>query len=261
MIKIGFLFGRNKKKKPKAVAFIDYEHWYISMEKLYNMKPDLQSWVNSIMEMADVKEIIFFADFSNPSIANEIPKIRGFSNKIIETRNVNPKNEKDFTDFIMLDHIYQQAFQDDGTEMFIIFTGDAHFNSVVAFLKTFCKKQVGVFGVKGAFSNQLKMSASWWMEIPTADDLDKIYCDMILKNFKYLESKGNPKGKITFEKTVQTVSKYNKVKPESISKAMNDLIARGYIVRKTEYVKGSKVVSLKADFKKLAKDGLWVNGD
>ena len=42
---------------------------------------------------------------------------------------------------------------------------------------------------------------------------------------------------------------------------MNDLIARGYIVRKTEYVKGSKVVSLKADFKKLAKDGLWVNGD
>ena len=63
MIKIGFLFGRNKKKKPKAVAFIDYEHWYISMEKLYNMKPDLQSWVNSIMEMADVKEIIFFADF------------------------------------------------------------------------------------------------------------------------------------------------------------------------------------------------------
>lgn len=258
---IGFLFGRNKKKKPKAVAFVDYEHWYISMEKLYNMKPDLQSWVNSIMETADVKEIIFFADFSNPSIANEIPRIRGFSNKIIETRNVNPKNEKDFTDFIMLDHIYQLAFQDDGTEMFMIFTGDAHFNSVVAFLKTFCKKQVGVFGVKGAFSSQLKMSASWWVEIPTADDLDKIYCDMILKNFKFLESKGNPRGRITFEKTVQTVSKYNKVKPDLISKALSDLIARGYIVRRTEYIKGTKTVSLKADFKKLAQDGLWVAGE
>lgn len=250
------LFGRNKRKKPKAVAFIDYEHWYISMEKLYNMKPDLHSWVNSIMEIADVKDIIFFADFSNASLASEIPKIRGFSNKIIETRNVNPKNEKDFTDFIMLDHIYQLAFQNDGTEMFIIFTGDAHFNSVVAFLKTFCKKQVGVFGVKGAFSNQLKMSASWWMEVPTEDDLDKVYYDMILKNFKYLE-KNNSKGIISFEKTVQTVAKHNRVKPEHISKAMNALIAKGYIVKKTEYKKGNRVVSLKADFKKLKKDGVW----
>ena len=250
------LFGRNKRKKPKAVAFIDYEHWYISMEKLYNMKPDLQSWVNSIMEIADVKDIIFFADFSNASLANEIPKIRGFSNKIIETRNVTPKNEKDFTDFIMLDHIYQLAFQNDGTEMFIIFTGDAHFNSVVAFLKTFCKKQVGVFGVKGAFSNQLKMSASWWMEVPTEDDLDKVYYDMILKNFKYLE-KNNAKGIISFEKTVQTVAKHNRVKPENISKAMNSLIAKGYIVKKTEFKKGNRLVSLKADFKKLKKDGVW----
>lgn len=250
--------GRNKKKKPKAVAFVDYEHWYISMEKLYGTKPDLQSWVNSIMETADVKEIIFFADFSNPSIASEIPKIRGFSNKIIETRNVNPKNEKDFTDFIMLDHIYQLAFRNDGTEMFIIFTGDAHFNSVVAFLKTFCKKQVGVFGVKGAFSNQLKMSASWWVEIPTADDLNKIYCDMVIKNFKFLESKGKSKCRITFEKTVQTVAKYNKVTPDHISKALNDLICGGYVVRRTEYIKGTKTVSLKADFGKLAKDGLWV---
>ena len=107
------------------------------MEKLYGTKPDIQSWVNTIMDIADVKEIIFFADFSNPSLANEIPKIRGFSNKIIETRNVNPKNEKDFTDFIMLDHIYQRAFQDNGTEMFIIFTGDAHFNSVFAFMYCF----------------------------------------------------------------------------------------------------------------------------
>ncbi len=257
---MGFLFGRNKKKKPKAVAFVDYEHWYISMEKIYGTKPDIQSWVNNIMELADVKEIIFFADFSNPSLANEIPKIRGFSNKIIETRNVNPKNEKDFTDFIMLDHIYQLAFQDNGTEMFIIFTGDAHFNSVVAFLKTFCKKQVGVFGVKGALSNQLKLSASWWTEIHDENNLNMIHCDMILRNFKYLQRHG-VKSWITFEKTVQTVANYNKVKPELISRAMNALIAKGYIVKTYEKVRGGQMATLKADFHKLAKDGVWVSKD
>lgn len=228
------------------------------MDKLYNMKPDLKSWVGTITKMADVKEILFFADFSNPSIASDIPRIRGFSNRIIETRNVNPHSEKDFTDFIMLDHIYQLAHEKDDTEMFIIFTGDAHFNSVVAFLKTFCKKQVVVFGVKGAFSNQLKLSASSWVELPAEDEMNKVYYDMILKNFRYLESHGKPGGKITFNKTVETVAACNRVNRDYVAQALSELVNKGYIMTKTEFIKGIKVVSMKADFARLQKDGLWV---
>lgn len=35
------LFGRKKTDgKPKAIAFVDYEHWYISLDKLFgNMAP------------------------------------------------------------------------------------------------------------------------------------------------------------------------------------------------------------------------------
>ena len=35
--------GKKTDGKPVAVAFVDYEQWYISMNKLYNMKPNIQA--------------------------------------------------------------------------------------------------------------------------------------------------------------------------------------------------------------------------
>ena len=86
-------------RKPHAIAFVDYEHWYISLEKLHNRKPDIKAWFNEISKDYDVKDIIFFADFSNTAIRLEIPKIREVSSTIIETQNASVHHKKDFTDF------------------------------------------------------------------------------------------------------------------------------------------------------------------
>ena len=40
---------------------------------------------------------------------------------------------KDYTDFIILDNIYQKALSSSDVNLFIIFSGDGHFSSVVAF--------------------------------------------------------------------------------------------------------------------------------
>ena len=92
----------------------------------------------------------------------------------------------------------------------------------------------------------------------------------VRKDLSCASSAGRPK--VGYEtqvliKDLQEFLDYNNSKKAVIvgagdlGKAMNDLIARGYIVRKVEYIKGSKMVSLRADFKKLENDGLWVNGD
>ena len=87
----GNLFGRNNTadphtpEKPIAVAFVDYEHWYISMDRFYHEKPDIKAWRAELAEKYDLRDVVFFADFSNPSFRAEIPRIREVSSYIIET--------------------------------------------------------------------------------------------------------------------------------------------------------------------------------
>ncbi len=253
--------GILKKKKPRGAAFVDFEHWYISMEKIYNKKPDIGAWINMINERADVREITFFADFSNESLNKEISKIREYTNRIVETKNPNPYSEKDFTDFIMLDSLYQKAFADDKTEVFILFTGDAHFNSVAAYLKTICRKQVGIYGVKGAFSNQLKATASWWVELPTETDILKPYYDMILKNLRYLEMSSDKNRKITFRDTVDIVTEHYSTDKSKVQIALQSLIDNGYISRISKKTGSNAVYSIKPNWEKLTADDLWVPED
>ena len=166
------LFGRKKTDgKPKAIAFVDYEHWYISLDKLFgNMRPDIKAWRDALSEKYEMEEIIFFADFSNPALRQEIPRIREVSNYIIETQNTSTSFKKDFTDFIMLDHIYQKAMKSKDIGTFILFSGDGHFNSVCSFLISQLGKKVGVYAIRGAMSNQLKNTASWVELLPEIVD-------------------------------------------------------------------------------------------
>ncbi len=169
------------------------------MVKLYGEKPDLHGWVKAMNKDYNVKEIIFFADFSNNTLAREINRIREVSSNIVQTANASQNHKKDFTDFIMLDHIYQRAMSADGIDTFIIFSGDGHFSSVVSFLKNVCKKDVGVCGVRDAFSHQLKNCSSWTVELPDDKLLYGEYYKMILDNLKRIEGNGYKRNSITFE--------------------------------------------------------------
>ena len=134
----------------------------------------------------EISDIIFFGDFSNPSLRQEIGSIRRISNTIIDTQNTSTAFEKDFTDFIMLDHIYQKAINSPEINTFILFSGDGHFNSVCNYLITQLGKQVGVYAIRGGMSNQLKNTASWVELLPKNVDPDLAVYRLILGNLRQL---------------------------------------------------------------------------
>lgn len=254
------MFFKSKERKPRAIAFVDYEHWYISLNKMFHIKPDIGGWVRDMSRTLDVKDIYFFGDFSNNSaLREEMTKIRGFSSKIIETSNVSNRIKKDFTDFIMLDHIYQTAMAyRDNIDVFILFTGDAHFNSAASFLKNICKKEVGIYGIRGGFSNQLKTTASWWVEYPNDVERYKPYFQLIFDNLNDLEkSDRRRKALLTFIKTVETVSRKYNVSRESVRAAMQWLVDNGYLIRKTENSFGKSIITITANWHRVVTDGLW----
>ena len=156
----------------------------------------------------------------------------------------------------MLDHIYQKAIDGNGIDTFIIFTGDGHFNSVVQFIANRCKKEIGIYGVKNAISNQLKTSASWYTELPNDDYMLKYY-RMILENLKRIESSYR-RSHATFMKTVTLVAQRNNVDEELIQAALEQLIQKGYILQKREKSGYGKTINvLHADWTRLRRDGIF----
>ncbi len=256
------LFKRQSNhRKPSAIAFVDYEHWYISLEKLHHQKPDIKAWFNDISTKYDVKDIIFFADFSNTTIRLEIPKIREVSSTIIETQNASAHHKKDYTDFIMLDHIYQKAVEAHNIDTFIIFSGDGHFSSAVSFLATRRKKEVIVYGVKDAMSTQLKNCATSSFELPGRDEELYSCFSAILTSLKPLIEKNNKKGKRsypTFWATVEAVSRKNRIDKGYVTKAMRKLMEDGYIYQKKAKVSPVKTIKvLSVNWESAKKDEIW----
>ncbi len=263
-----FLFKRQSgHRKPQAVAFVDYEHWYISLDKLHHKKPDIKSWYKDISSKYDVKDIIFFADFSNTAIRLEIPKIREVSSTIVETQNTSTHHKKDFTDFIMLDHIYQKAVKSNEIDTFIIFSGDGHFSSAVSFLVTRCNKEVGIYGVKDAMSTQLRNCASWSIEVPGRDEELYNCYHLILSSLKNLSTGKNKKGKSkvkkqypTFWATIEAVSRKNGIDKGYVTKAMRKLLDGGYITQRHTRVNPMKTIKvLNVNWDAAKKDGIWTD--
>ena len=254
--------------KPRAIAFVDYEHWYISLNKLYHIRPDIKSWRNKLAKDYELKEIMFFGDFSNNTLRLEIPHIREITNYIIETQNASQHHKKDFTDFIMLDHIYQKALASSDIDIFIIFSGDGHFSSVVSFLTTRIGKPVGIYGIKDAVSAQLKNCASWTVELPEKEE-DPLaeYYQMILRNLMYVETsneKQKSPNKIksfpTFWGTIEAATRYNKADKDKLVKAMRAMIDKGYLYQSHERVNQQsqkKVKVLNIDWDKVKRDEIW----
>ena len=243
----GFLKKSNKTALSKAAIFIDYEHWYISLDKNYHTKPDIKSFVDVIKRDYVISAFTFFGDFSNPSLQNEMRNIRGYTNDIVETKNGGGYYKKDFTDFIMLDRIYQTAYCNKSIDTYIIFTGDGHFSSAVLFLKNSCHKNVIVYGVKNAFSSQLKTAASKFYEVEP-DEL-AIPCKLIAEKLYTLE-KENKNARPTFMKTVDAISLEANMDKAIIKRAMEQLLDKRCIFQYVKKIGKNQVKLLKIDYKK-----------
>ncbi len=245
-----------KTKKRKAIAFVDFEHWYISLEKLHFQKPNVKAWREELAKDYDIADIYFFADFSNPSLRSEIEKIRQVTNLVIETKNASGFYKKDFTDFIMLDNIYQTAINRSDIDTFIIFSGDGHFSSVVTYLCTRCGKEVGVYGIRDAVSNQLKSVASWVKELPSAETRLQGFFYPVLQNLKQLEKRKKPSYP-SFKATCEYVSRYYDLDSADVDKAMQEMLRLGYLTQSQIQVDGKTLRVLKADWQLAVADGIW----
>ena len=242
--------------KKRAAAFVDFEHWCISMQKLYGQKPDVRAWYEMIRKEYDVAEVVFFGDFSG-SLKYELEKIRSVTQHIIETQNSGTKYKKDFTDFLMLDYIYRYSIHNPRIDTYILFTGDGHFTSVVNFLKTECRKEVVIHGVAGATSKKLWDEATRCIEFPTAEQQKEQCRQAILKNLDRLDAKSRGRLWATFMKTVSTVAEAEDLPEDEVKQEMQCLVDEHYITRQIRYSRGRKVAVLAVDWEKLAAAGLY----
>ena len=76
------MFGKQR-KLPGCIGFVDFEHWYISLERQYGVKPDIKGWKAELEKNYDVEEIAVFGDFSNPGLRGELDKIRDVTPMVI----------------------------------------------------------------------------------------------------------------------------------------------------------------------------------
>ena len=228
------------------------------MSKLHRQKPDIRGWRDELSSRFEIKEIIFFADFSNPTIRQEIPRIREVSNYIIETQNTFSGHKKDFTDFIMLDHIYQKAISSSDIDTFILFSGDGHFNSVSNYLITQLGKEVGVYAVRGGMSQQLKNTASWVELLPKNEDPMLAQYRMILSALKRLQENKGKRALPTFWGTVEAVSREHHLKRREVAEAMRALMKLECISQSTQKLPDGKTVKLLiVDWKTCKVRGVW----
>lgn len=242
---------------PKSIAFVDFEYWKISLEKSYHLAPNLLGWRDEIQRLYNVTDIRFYGDFSQPALEKEIPRIREVSYQIIYTRNTSSYYRKDFTDFILLDGIYQTILFNDIFNTYILFTGDGHFCPIVSCLRDKCHKNVIVYGIRGSISKGLRQACTSLVELPAEEDVDLKYERMVLENLEYLERYGKG-AKPTFWKTVDVVSQRNIVERELIQSALSRLLAKGYIEEKDLHMGMKRTIrGLAVDWAKLESDKIW----
>ncbi len=242
--------------KPKAIAFIDYEHWFYSYQNLFGMRPDVESWRRDISAEYEFEDIYIFGEFSHKGIHDELSKLRSITNTIIETQQPLGQHKKDMTDFIMLDYIYQHAALHPETDTYIIFTGDGHFLSAVRYLTQRLNKRVIVYGVNGAFSTHLREVASESRELPDAETSYRQCCEMIVSNIAYVSDKQNIIS--SFNGTVSAVARYNKIPEELVRQSLRRMLDEGLLVQKEQRVDfNRKVKVIRANWEALVAAGLW----
>lgn len=237
-----------------TVVFVDYEYWRFSLLNGYGAETDIENWFQDLKSKGNIEDIYVFGDFSNPLLSDDIPKIRTITNNITDTRNIT--HQKDYTDFIILDQIYQKLIKSPQTKQYIIFSGDGHFHSVSAFLRRYNDKVVGVYAIRGSLSEQLKNSASWSFLIePPAEDTKK-FRKALLQNLLWAERQ--PGLIPNFSRTVEGTYNRTKLEKDKLSSVLSKLIEDKYITQfDTTTSGGTPLKALKVNWTLLKQHNLW----
>ena len=230
-----------KFEKVRTAVFVDYEAWFYGCRNQYQTEPDVVGWFNHLKDKGQIDDVFFFADFSHEAIKDHIVKLRNISNSIIDCSKGD--KAKEYTDFIMLDHIYQRLFRQADIKQFILFTGDSHFQSVVAFLRNFNEKKVGIYALEGSLSPLLEEASDWHVKVVPSSGRFEGIKKAILKNLSWISEK--PDAVPTFSKTVNVVARNYREYPEAdVANVLSSIIEKG-IVKQVEAVLPQSGVTVK----------------
>ncbi len=230
-----------KKRKPVALVFVDFEYMQISFKKRYGMEPPVLAWYRELCEIYDIAELYVFADFSNPAMKHNLPQLRRITGHIIETQNTSSRHKKDFTDFFLLDQIYQKAFEKHSAKTYILFTGDGHFGAVSRFLITKCKKEVVIYGIAGNISSGLRVQASRVVEYPAYETLKKLYYPLLAQQMRAMQT-GDAKKSVylTADAVVRATASEKNIEIKTVKDALDDMIACGYAGYEEQWISSIK---------------------
>jgi hypothetical protein len=240
----------------RTMVFIDYESWFYGLHNQFNAETDVIGWFKNLKTKGMIDDIYIFGDFeNNKMIAQDRLKLRTITSNIIDCANFESK--KDYTDFIILDRIYQTVIRNDLTEQYIIFSGDGHFSNVAAFLKNFKDKIVGIYAVSGTLSQQLKNSADWvelispieaqieepdnFLQNDNMDDKDDSYYQNLIIGY-IRDNESSPTFVPTFTNTVSNVSTTGNVSRDLVSNLLKQMIEDNVVSQRLQKTYCGKVL-------------------
>ena len=209
-----------------TMIYIDYESLFIGMNSQFSVNPDLKQLVADFRSVCRIMDIKVFGDFTKQELSNERNRVRTITNFLIDCGSESEMVRKDFTDFIMLDHIYQDIVRNAAIKQFILVTGDGHFHSVATFLRMYMDKPIGIYSLPRSLSHQLRDCASWVRVIDVKDDNEEEYARRILANLKQVEEAGKI---ATFRRTCEVISNSNRYGYETCRYVLSKMITDGII--------------------------------
>lgn len=228
-------------KKQKGVAdpalptlvYIDYESLFYGMYDRYRLKPNLDALFDELKTQGRFAESIkVFGDFSTEPIKSEQGKIRTITNTIIDCQQPNSEgHKKDYTDFLMLDMIYQDSMTKPHVDQFIFVTGDNHYSSVAVFLRTQKDKVIGVFAVEGTLGTQLANCSSWVKTIIPRGATEEKHKEDLLQCLKSAEAKSI---KSTFMNTLNHAADYFGGSFDMYRRVLQDMVNKGEVTQQME---------------------------
>ena len=245
-----------KNKKPKAIVFVDYEHWFYAYRNIWGFKPNVSMWRKELETKYRIVYFEFFADFSNPAIADEKAYLETVADRVYDTQDELVRRNKDMTDFVMLDHIYRSAIKYRRIPNYILFTGEGNFKKVVRFLRD-RRKNVISYGVTGAYSGMLREAANETVTLPSEEEIYLHYRDYIIDNLAFVVDNG----KIipTFNGTVEAVSEKHNLQPQAVKRVLIRMINEGYVYQRPHsFGIGKTIKCLAANWDRLIAEGLFL---
>ena len=65
------------------MAFVDYEHWYYGYRNKFQMKPNIEEWIEELNDEYDMKKIYVFGDFSRYNIGTDLDRVKGITKNVV----------------------------------------------------------------------------------------------------------------------------------------------------------------------------------